>query len=85
MKFDVNFSDLHLAVAQMDGLEKLVNTLRDQGCSYQDGLSQAKAFTKANQGSIESLEDGITRLTVDGFTVDCFQPYPDIDRFYFEY
>ncbi|EJE4158670.1 hypothetical protein M3919_003906 [Vibrio parahaemolyticus] len=85
MKLNTDFSSLHVAAAQMNGLESLVNELRKQRVSYQDGLTTAIEFTKNNQGTVESQRDGITLLCLGGFQVKCFQPYSDIDFFYFEY
>ncbi|KOO13188.1 hypothetical protein AKJ18_19880 [Vibrio xuii] len=85
MKLSVDFSNLHIAAAQMNGLEALVNELRDQKVTFEDGLAQAVEFTRSNGGHVEEREDRVMRLTLDSFSVDCFQPYPDIDVFYFEY
>ncbi|CAH6780630.1 hypothetical protein VCHA39O220_30420 [Vibrio chagasii] len=38
MKLNVEFSKLHIAAAKMKGLESLVNELRRQKVSFQDGL-----------------------------------------------
>lgn len=67
------------------GLEGLINYLRDQKFDYDSGLQQAIQFTSTNNGTVEKLQNGITRLTLNGFQVDCFRPYSDIDCFYFEY
>ncbi|MFM2591286.1 hypothetical protein [Vibrio sp. TBV020] len=85
MKLNVDFSNLHIATAKMKGLEALVNELRRQKVTYEDGLAQAVEFTRSNGGHVEEREDKVTRLTLNDFSVDCFQPYPDIDVFYFEY
>ncbi|HCJ7273309.1 TPA: hypothetical protein NVH30_002947 [Vibrio cholerae] len=69
----------------MHELEQLINGLREKKVGYDLGLQQAIQFTKSNNGTVENLEDGITRLTLNNFQVDCFRPYQDIDRFYFEY
>lgn len=84
MKLNTDFSSLHVAAAQMNGLESLVNELRKQRVSYQDGLTTAIEFTKNNQGTVELLEGGGALLCLDEFQVECFQPYSDIDLFYFE-
>ena len=85
MKLNVGFSKLHIAAAKMKGLEGLVNELRKQKVTFEDGLAQAVEFTQRHGGHVEKREDEVTRLTLDDFSVDCFQPYPDIDVFYFEY
>lgn len=85
MRLNENFSALKIAAAKMKGLEALVNCLREQNVSYEAGLQQAIDFTRVNNGTVKTLDDGITQLSVDGFQVDCFQPYSDIDLFYFEY
>ncbi|MFO4754423.1 hypothetical protein V5H08_12225 [Vibrio cholerae] len=69
----------------MHELEQLINDLREKKVGYDLGLQQAVQFTKSNNGTVENLEGGITRLTLNNFQVDCFRPYQDIDRFYFEY
>ncbi|EGR0592925.1 TPA: hypothetical protein AB5C39_003394 [Vibrio mimicus] len=69
----------------MHELEQLINGLREKKVGYDLGLQQAVQFTKSNNGTVENLEGGITRLTLNNFQVDCFRPYQDIDRFYFEY
>ncbi len=66
----------------------LRNSVREQNClqlSYEAALQQAIQFTTENNGTVETLDDGVTRLTLSDFQVDCFRPYSDIDRFYFEY
>lgn len=83
MKLSVNFSNLHIAAAQMNGLEALVNELRDQKVTFEDGLAQAVEFTQRNGGSVEQTDEAV-HLTLEGVTVSCFQPYSDIDLFYFE-
>ncbi|EGR2026351.1 hypothetical protein DYB89_14830 [Vibrio cholerae] len=85
MRLNVDFSALKVQASKIHGLEGLVTCLRDQKVGYDLGLQQAIQFTKSNNGTVENLEDGITRLTLNDFQVDCFRPYQDIDRFYFEY
>lgn len=85
MKLDVDFSKLHIAASKMKGLEGLANELRKQKVSYQDGLKQVIEFVEKNNGSVKQAdEEGVTILTLDGFDMACFQPYGDIDQFYFE-
>lgn len=78
-------STLKIQAAKMQGLEGLVNCLRDLQLSYEAALQQAIQFTTENNGTVETLDDEVTRLTLSDFQVDCFRPYSDIDRFYFEY
>ncbi|GAB6264276.1 hypothetical protein [Photobacterium sp. R1] len=84
MRLNVDLSALKIQASKMHGLEGLVTCLRDQKVGYELGLQQAIQFTKSNNGTVENLEGGITRLTLNNFQVDCFRPYLDIDRFYFE-
>lgn len=82
---NADLTSLKIEGAKTKGLEGLINCLRDLQATYDFGLQKATEFTITHNGTIEELEDGITRLTLDDFQVDCFQPYSDIDRFYFEY
>lgn len=81
MKCTYDFSVLKIA----GGLEELIQELRNKKAPYQEGLKKAIEFTEHNKGTVEHLEGNITQLTVDGFSVACFQPFPEIDLFYFEY
>ena len=85
MKLNVDFSALHIEAAKMNGLEALVNELRQQKVTFNEGLTLAIAFTVSNGGTVNEGDYGQVRLTLAGFSVGCFQPYPDIDLFYFEY
>lgn len=85
MKLNVNFSALRIEAAKMNGLEGLVNELRNQKVAFNQGLDIASAYTRECGGAVEEQNEGVVRLTVSGFSVDCFQPYSDIDVFYFEY
>jgi len=85
MKLNVNLSNLRIETSKMQGLEGLVKCLRDEKLSYQNGLSVAVEYTQQNSGIVETLEDGVTRLALHGFEVHCFQPYSDIDLFYYEF
>ncbi|MBE3653836.1 hypothetical protein [Vibrio navarrensis] len=82
---ECDLSALKIEAAKMQGHEALVNCLRDLQLSYESSLQQAILFTATNNGTVEVLESGVTRLTLSDFQVDCFRPYSDIDRFYFEY
>ncbi len=84
MRLNVNFSSLKIEASKMEGLEALATCLRDQKVNYQSGLKQMIEFTNDNNGTVDHLKGGITRLTVNDDQVHCFQPYPDIDAFYYE-
>lgn len=51
---------------------------------HSEGLALAKQFVIDSGGQIELASDGIVILRAMGEEAYCFQPYPDIDRFYFE-
>lgn len=83
MKLDVDFSSLTLAAAKMQGLDAYLTELRNVGSTYKDGLSLAKQYTIDNGGKV--VEDGEqTKLTLLREEAVCFQPYSDINKFYFE-
>lgn len=71
--------------AKMCDLFTLVECLRLLPLSYQSALNHAIEFCQCNHGGVQSLEEEVTVLTVNGQEVSCFQPYPDMDKFYFEY
>lgn len=87
MKLNVDFTDLELAAAKMHGLDGYLTALRNAKKTYSDGLALAKQFVCDNGGtSTERIEDGVTITTLCCCEerAECFQPYPDIDLFYFE-
>jgi len=83
MKLNVDLSELKLASAKMGGLPTYLQTLREVGKNYKDGLELAKEYTLANNGKV-SEENEVTILELFNDTAACFQPYPDINKFYFE-
>ncbi len=85
MKLDIDLSDLELAAAKMQGLDAYLTALQNAGKSYEEGLAMAKQFALDNHGSVAAVDsEGMTRITVRDTEAHCFQPYPDIDKFYFE-
>ena len=84
MHLNVDLSALKIEAAKMQGLEGLITCLRMLELGYEASLQHAIKYTSENNGTVEMIGD-VTRLTLNGFQVDCFRPYPDIDRFYFEY
>lgn len=84
MHLNVDLSSLKIEAAKMHGLEGLITCLHKLEMSYESGLQKAIEFTSANGGTVEKLEDGVTRLALNGFKVDCFCHYHN-NRFYFEY
>lgn len=82
MKLNASFEQLQIEAAKMHGLEALLLVLK-QTKNYADGLSIAVTYTKDNGGYV-CVEDSVTHLSLHGFSASCFQPYPDIDRLYWE-
>jgi hypothetical protein len=85
MRLNVDLTALKIETAKMQGLEVFLNCVRDLKIRYEPGLQQAIQYIRDNHGTVEILDGGVTRLTLNGFQADCFRPFPDIDRFYFEY
>lgn len=79
-----NYAPHQIQEYKNEEFEKYLTSLRNQNVGYQCGLQQAIQFVKSNNGTVEHLEDGIILLTLNRFEVYCFQPYEDIDRFYYE-
>jgi hypothetical protein len=85
MKLDVDFTDLQLSAAKMQGLDCYLMALRKAGKSYSEGLELAKQYAIDNGGKVTTTNtDGVTVITVLDEQAHCFQPYQDIDKFYFE-
>ena len=84
MGINVGFSDLRLEVSKMKGLNGYLTEIRNEKLPYADGLSRAIEFVETNKGSVNKLVDGETKLVVGDEEATCFQPYDDIDLFYFE-
>lgn len=62
---------------------KLVE-LRAQKTSYELGLLAIVDFVNKSNGEIFDLPDAHTKIILGEESAICFQPYPDIDRFYYE-
>lgn len=84
MQLNVDFTELTLAAAKMHGLDGFLSALRTQKLTYDDGLKRAVEFVHQNNGDIIELADNQTKLSFAGEEAICFQPYADIDLFYFE-
>jgi hypothetical protein len=84
MQLNVDFSELQLAASKMNGLNGLLDELRKQKLSYQNGLSRAIEFVNHNGGKVIELPNNQTQLTLGNDEAICFQPYADIDLFYYE-
>lgn len=85
MELSVDFTELRLAVAKMEGLDAFLLALRKAGETYHSGLTKAKQFVIDNGGSVlDEDQDGVTVLKLFDDEAHCFQPYTDIDMFYFE-
>lgn len=60
--------------------------LRNKKESYKVSLAIAVEFITSIGGSVKAEDDeGVTVITLGHDIAYCFQPYPDIDLFYFEY
>jgi len=65
-------------------LDSYLTRLRNEKKTYSEGLALAKQFVIDRGGEISFKPDGITTLKALGVEAHCFQPYSDIDLFYFE-
>jgi len=83
MKLNVDLSELHIAVSKMQGLDALLTELRNQKLSFSKGLEIASKYALRNGGEVTVIAEG-TLLKLLGDEATCFQPYHDIDLFYFE-
>lgn len=62
-----------------------LNTLQISRKPYNECLSIAIDFVTSLGGHVVNAdEEGVTVLTLRNTIAYCFQPYPDIDLFYFE-
>jgi len=85
MKLNVDLSELNLAEAKMRGLDAYLLAIRKEKKSYVEGLALATQYATDNGGEVTaSCDEGVTIIKLLGQVAHCFQPYPDIDRFYFE-
>ena len=85
MKLDVDFSELELAAAKMKGLESYLFALRKAEKTFSEGLELASQYALDNGGEVSAVSDeGVTTIKLLNEEAHCFQPYPDINRFYFE-
>lgn len=83
MKLNVSFENLALEASKVKGLIGFAEALRDSSYSYQEAIEALKLFTSQNGGECRQ-EDEVTRFVVLGETLDCYQPYKDIDKLYFD-
>lgn len=65
-------------------LDSYLMWLRKAKKTYSEGLELAKQFALDSGGEIITTNDDVTIIKALGEVAHCFQPYPDIDRFYFE-
>ncbi len=65
-------------------LDDYLMGLRKAKKTYSQGLELAKQFALNNGGEFVTTNENETVLKVFGEEAHCFQPYPDIDIFYFE-
>ncbi|GIC77642.1 hypothetical protein [Moritella sp. F3] len=83
MKLNVDLSELHIAAAKMQGLDALLTELRNQKLCFSKGLEIASKYVEINGGEVTVIAEGtLLKLLCDEVT--CFQPYEDINLFYFE-
>lgn len=66
----------------LDKLDELIKAKT----KYQEGLDRAIEYTKQHGGTVEIPVRWLNtaELTLDGITCTVFQPYDDIDMFYYE-
>lgn len=83
MKLNVNFESLHLEASKVKGLIGFAEALRESSHSYQEAIEELKQFTSMNGGECHQ-EEGVTRFIALGESLDCYQPYQDIDKLYFD-
>ncbi|NQZ49317.1 MAG: hypothetical protein HRT95_03740 [Moritella sp.] len=83
MKLNVDLSELHIASAKMQGLDTFLTELRNQKLCFSKGLEIASKFVEKNGGEVTVIAEG-TLLRLLGDEATCFQPYDDINLFYFE-
>lgn len=79
-----NIAELKLAAAKMEGLDAYLGELRKAKKTYDEGLTLAKQYVQDNGGQLHQLEDGVIKMILNNEEAFCFQPYSDIDLFYFE-
>tara|TARA_B100000809_G_C15074310_1_gene507222 strand:+ start:134 stop:319 length:186 start_codon:yes stop_codon:yes gene_type:complete len=58
--------------------------LRAQKISYKLGLLSIVDFVNEKNGEVLYLPDEHTKVILGNESATCFQPYPDIDKFYYE-
>ena len=83
MRLDVDLTDLNLAAAKMSGLGAYLQALRDTRRGFSQCLELAVSFVQDAGGQVNH-ESESTILELGEQVFHCFQPYPDIDLFYFE-
>lgn len=75
------------ALDNCSDLMTFLTGVRQKRQTFAEGLEDVKRMVSRQSGKIEStVEDGCTfyYVEVGKDKAVCFQPYPDIDRFYFE-
>ncbi len=73
-----------MAISVQIDLDGVLVELRNQKVNYQFGLLKAIEFVNQNNGKVIELPDNETKLIVGNKEAICFQPYADIDLFYYE-
>jgi hypothetical protein len=69
---------------QAELLHRVLNDLREQKVNYKYGLLQVTEFVNTNNGQVIEKTGNETVLILGGEEAICFQPYEDIDLFYYE-
>lgn len=75
---------LDLKASESKGLFSYLECIRENRFQYQQGLKLAVGFVVNHGGSSSDLENGETKLVLGDAWAYCFQPFDDIDLFYFE-
>lgn len=68
----------------LNSLTHFLANVRKQKAKYQEGLGLAVEFVHRQKGKVNYQQGGEVELTVGEDTAICFQPYSDIDLFYYE-
>lgn len=86
-KFLGSVSSVYTEPLSEFSLYDFLRETRRSSLGFMDGIAKVEALVLKHVGAIEKeIVDGqlFYHVKVGSETATCFQPYPDIDRFYFE-
>jgi hypothetical protein len=69
---------------EINSLSTQLDHIREIGTGYKEGLAMAITWVNQNNGHVAHIAELQTKLTVGNDSATCFQPYSDIDKFYYE-